>query len=166
MTSLSSQDSALLSRVPKRVDSDDFRSGFDRKSSVSHQRRREKLKLESRKGLDKISGSFVGDKSFGQNSIKIGKAPSEAPRNCSPRTTSTCKIDVATQVNFGSGIFSRSESPETRPVERAIEARSGSEDGLGSMVRCLHFAHTYIANRESSFFYFKACHHPGGSFIY
>ena len=41
----------------------------------------------------------------------------------------------------------RMESPEHRPVERAIEARgSGSEDGLGSMVRCLHFASTYIAN--------------------
>ena len=43
----------------------------------------------------------------------------------------------------------RSDSPETRPVERAIEARSGSEDGLGSMVRCLHFAETFIANRKS-----------------
>ena len=42
---------------------------------------------------------------------------------------------------------SRLEDPEPRPVERAIEARgSGSEDGLGSMVRCLHFASTYIAN--------------------
>lgn len=44
---------------------------------------------------------------------------------------------------------SRSESPESRPVERQVEARSGSEDGLGSMVRCLHFANTYIANRKS-----------------
>lgn len=43
---------------------------------------------------------------------------------------------------------SRSESPEARPVERAIEARTGSEDGLGSMVRCLHFSSTYIANGE------------------
>lgn len=42
----------------------------------------------------------------------------------------------------------RSDSPEARPVERAIEARSGSEDGLGSMVRCLHFAETFIANRK------------------
>merc|ERR1719220_524069 len=34
---------------------------------------------------------------------------------------------------------SRMESPELRPMERQIEARgSGSEDGLGSMVRCLH----------------------------
>ena len=46
----------------------------------------------------------------------------------------------------------RADSPEARPVERAIEARSGSEDGLGSMVRCLHFAETFIANRE---FYFN-----------
>jgi len=41
----------------------------------------------------------------------------------------------------------RTESPEPRPLERQVEARgSTSEDGLGSMVRCLHFAHTYIAN--------------------
>jgi len=40
----------------------------------------------------------------------------------------------------------RVESPIARPVERQVEARGGSEDGLGSMVRCLHFASTYIAN--------------------
>jgi len=40
----------------------------------------------------------------------------------------------------------RIESPTPRPVERQIEARGPSEDGLGSMVRCLHFASTYIAN--------------------
>jgi lethal(2) giant larvae protein len=40
----------------------------------------------------------------------------------------------------------RAESPEARPVERQIEARgTNSEDGLGSMVRCLHFAQTFIA---------------------
>jgi len=45
----------------------------------------------------------------------------------------------------------RAESPEARPVERQIEARgSTSEDGLGSMVRCLHFAKTYIANPAST----------------
>ena len=43
---------------------------------------------------------------------------------------------------------SRSESPEARPVERQIEARQGSEDGLGSMVRCIHFANTFIASRK------------------
>lgn len=152
VTSLSSQDSNMLSRVPKRVDSDDFRSGFGRKSSVRRHRSREKLMLESRKGLDKSSGSFVADKSLVQNPTKISKAPSNTTRSCNSRTNSTFKVDVATQVNFGSCTFSRSESPETRPVERAIEARSGSEDGLGSMVRCLHFAHTYIANRESFLF--------------
>ena len=56
-------------------------------------------------------------------------------------------IHSSTQVNFPA-FFSRADSPEARPVERAIEARTGSEDGLGSMVRCLHFAHTYIANRK------------------
>merc|ERR1719483_634014 len=40
----------------------------------------------------------------------------------------------------------RAESPIARPVERQVEARGGSDDGLGSMVRCLHFASTYIAN--------------------
>ena len=49
--------------------------------------------------------------------------------------------------------YSRSDSPENRPVERAVEARTGSEDGLGSMVRCLHFAHTYIANRKYFFYH-------------
>ena len=57
--------------------------------------------------------------------------------------------DASTQVNFPAPIFSpRSDSPESRPVERQIEARSGSEDGLGSMVRCLHFASTFIASRK------------------
>ena len=42
----------------------------------------------------------------------------------------------------------RSDSPEARPVERAIEARTGSEDGLGSMVRCLHFAETFMRDRK------------------
>lgn len=34
---------------------------------------------------------------------------------------------------------------ETRPVERQIEARP-ADDGMGSMVRCLTFAQTYITN--------------------
>ena len=59
-------------------------------------------------------------------------------------------VDRSTQVNFlcKPPPCSRSESPESRPLERAVEARTGSEDGLGSMVRCLHFAHTFIANRK------------------
>merc|ERR1712223_1426124 len=44
----------------------------------------------------------------------------------------------------------RSESPETRPVERAVEARAGSQDGFGSMVRCLYFSQTYIVNQVTT----------------
>ena len=43
-------------------------------------------------------------------------------------------------------LVGRVEPPIARPVERQVEARGGFEDGLGSMVRCLHFASTYIAN--------------------
>ncbi|XP_046810006.1 lethal(2) giant larvae protein [Lucilia cuprina] len=35
---------------------------------------------------------------------------------------------------------------EARPVERQVEARSSADDGMGSMVRCLIFAKTYITN--------------------
>lgn len=34
---------------------------------------------------------------------------------------------------------------ETRPVERQIEARA-VDDGMGSMIRCLTFAQTYVTN--------------------
>lgn len=36
-------------------------------------------------------------------------------------------------------------SPESRPVERQVEARN-PEDSIGSMVRCLYFASTYISD--------------------
>ena len=52
-------------------------------------------------------------------------------------------------LNLFFSFLSRDDDGESRPVERAIEARTGSEDGQGSMVRCLHFAHTYIANRKN-----------------
>ncbi|KAL7021576.1 hypothetical protein ACKWTF_011939 [Chironomus riparius] len=38
---------------------------------------------------------------------------------------------------------------ETRPVERQIEARQ-VDDGMGSMIRCLTFAQTYITNVNST----------------
>lgn len=38
---------------------------------------------------------------------------------------------------------------ETRPVERSVEARP-VDDGMGSMVRCLSFAKTYISNLHST----------------
>lgn len=39
---------------------------------------------------------------------------------------------------------------ESRPVERQIEARA-VDDGMGSMIRCLTFAQTYITNGEFKF---------------
>ena len=66
---------------------------------------------------------------------------------------------------FGDNSSPRSESPESRPVERAIEARAGGEDGLGSMVRCLHFAETYLVNRKFlpfSFSFLRAHRVVGG----
>jgi hypothetical protein len=143
-SSLASHDSIMLSRVRKRVDSDDFRAGFSRRSSVQP-RTKDRPKFESPPGLDKTLESSSTSKSSLSNTKK---------RNSVLESTARCiKVDVGTQVNFGLGNFSRSESPETRPVERAIEARTGSEDGLGSMVRCLHFAHTYIANRKYFHFF-------------
>ncbi len=91
--------------------------------------------------------------------IKVDSAPKACPvaerptvnhalnlRHTSSR--SVFKVDRSTQVNLDFVAFSRSESPEIRPVERQIEARTGSEDGLGSMVRCLHFARTNVASRK------------------
>jgi len=45
------------------------------------------------------------------------------------------------------GVEGKTDSPRERaPMERQVEARGqkADEDGLGSMVRCLHFASTYI----------------------
>lgn len=38
-------------------------------------------------------------------------------------------------------------SPEPRPVERQIEARNPDET-VGSMVRCLYFANTFVTNSK------------------
>ena len=73
------------------------------------------------------------------NSVYEGGSSPKLDRECShPLYCVNCKF------------FSRADSPvgDSRPIERAVEARTGSEDGLGSMVRCLQFAHTYIANRK------------------
>ena len=58
-------------------------------------------------------------------------------------------LDINLHLQSFYSFLSRDDDGESRPVERAIEARTGSEDGQGSMVRCLHFAHTYIANRKN-----------------
>jgi len=78
-------------------------------------------------------------KSLRESFRRLRKGRSQRNKKSTPTTTDPIKRELP-----------RSDSPETRPVERAIEARSGSEDGLGSMVRCLHFAETFIANPNTT----------------
>ncbi|KFB47059.1 AGAP004483-PA-like protein [Anopheles sinensis] len=47
----------------------------------------------------------------------------------------------------GAGAQQQQSAAETRPVERQIEARP-VDDGMGSMVRCLTFAQTFITNQN------------------
>uniref|UniRef100_A0A182PZT4 Lethal giant larvae homologue 2 domain-containing protein n=1 Tax=Anopheles farauti TaxID=69004 RepID=A0A182PZT4_9DIPT len=47
----------------------------------------------------------------------------------------------------GAGGAGQQSAAETRPVERQIEARP-VDDGMGSMVRCLTFAQTFITNQN------------------
>jgi hypothetical protein len=127
--SVASHDDPLLPQPPVKVGADDFMP-CRRNSAIRKSLEPAKLKFPDPEiPVPGRSGCF---------------------RTAPSRSFSIQKVDVATQVNLGVCNFSRSESPDTRPVERAIEARSGSEDGLGSMVRCLHFSNTYIANRESN----------------
>ena len=129
---------SLFYRKNQKSDSNEFRPALSRKNSGILRQKEKSLTKNEPRSVDE-SKSIV-------NSCRL---PVEKSRNLfaiKPRL----KVDVSTQVNFE--FFSRSESPEARPVERAIEARTGSEDGLGSMVRCLHFAHTYIASREFASF--------------
>uniref|UniRef100_A0A182J2K7 Lethal(2) giant larvae protein n=1 Tax=Anopheles atroparvus TaxID=41427 RepID=A0A182J2K7_ANOAO len=49
--------------------------------------------------------------------------------------------------NTAGGAQQQQSAAETRPVERQIEARP-VDDGMGSMVRCLTFAQTFITNQN------------------
>ena len=71
-------------------------------------------------------------------------ASSTINRQNSFASRSTFSVETINELPYSP----RAESPEARPVERAVEARGSSEDGLGSMVRCLKFAETFIANCE------------------
>jgi len=79
-------------------------------------------------------------KSLRESFRRLRKGRSQRNKKKSEPTTTTDPIKRE---------LPRSESPETRPVERQIEARAGSEDGLGSMVRCLYFSQTFIVNQVS-----------------
>jgi lethal(2) giant larvae protein len=65
-------------------------------------------------------------------------------RNAAPAKGKEGEAGLAAGAKAG-----QESSPRERaPLERQVEARGprGEEDGLGSMVRCLHFASTYIAS--------------------
>ena len=46
-----------------------------------------------------------------------------------------------------SSIEATPATPETKPIERSVEFRN-TDDSMASMVRCLYFADTFIANRK------------------
>lgn len=48
----------------------------------------------------------------------------------------------------GTGATTGGSAAEVRPVERQIEARAANDDGLGSMVRCLLMAKTFIISQS------------------
>ena len=123
----------IISPKNLKIESNEFRKSLD----VLRQKEKSAIKTEPK----------TSDESK-QSIVDISRFPVRKSSNLLA-VKSRLTVDASTQVNFD--FFSRSESPEARPVERSIEARTGSEDGLGSMVRCLHFAHTYIANRESAY---------------
>ena len=142
----------LTNPVPLKIDhQSEPMSGLTRKSSLLvKQRSIEKVKSDSSDFPSDLPKSTLKETPSYKSSMLAVRSKSMfvEPRKL-PSSSSLTMVHSSTQVNFPlKCIFSRSESPETRPVERAIEARTGSEDGLGSMVRCLHFAHTYIANRK------------------
>ena len=138
-------------KPPKIDNQNEFVSGLTRKSSLLvKQRSIDKEKPDSSDPPSDLPKSKLNETPSYKSSILAVRSKSMFME---PRKPSKM-VHSSTQVNFPlKCIFSRSESPETRPVERAIEARTGSEDGLGSMVRCLHFAHTYIANRKLDLYF-------------
>lgn len=68
--------------------------------------------------------------------------PSAVPKCMSPSTISKLD-DQNSSSNAGPSI-----PAEVRPVERQIEARN-TDDGMGSMVRCLLMAKTYVISQSS-----------------
>ena len=117
-------------------------------SSPSRIPRLSKSKASERKGGElKTSGSGVWNPTI----TSVVDAVVKKFRSHLNHESTVPFTDASTQVTLPPvplPYSPRAESPDSRPVERQVEARTGSEDGLGSMVRCLHFAQTYIANRE------------------
>ena len=120
-----------------------------RRIRIFEYKKRSSLRLTVDCNDEKVHESLVASKSSSRLSRKEIIARTEHRLSVDSCTTEITRLvnNHATPLLVES--FSlRSESPESRPIERAVEARNTSEDGLGSMVRCLHFAETYIANRK------------------
>lgn len=73
---------------------------------------------------------------------KRDKTPTRTPEDSKP---STPKEPPVTSDGAGDGPAVVPQSPDPKPVERQVEARS-AEDSLGSMVRCLYLAQSFIVN--------------------
>lgn len=82
--------------------------------------------------------------------LRKGRSTRNNPTNQVPTTVSIELEDVLVSVAFNYLLFFFviTLQLEARPVERQIEARN-TDDGLGSMVRCLLFAKTYVTNGKS-----------------
>lgn len=96
---------------------------------------------------EKVHESIVVAASKTSNSSRLARMDRNSLESCETEV-SRLVYSLANEPVVAPSSSPRAESPDHRPVERAVEARQGSEDGLGSMVRCLHFAETYIASRK------------------
>lgn len=87
-------------------------------------------------------------KSLRESFRRLRKGRSQRP-SAGPKPTPTSPIskidDGSPHNNAGPSI-----AAEVRPVERQIEARNVVDDGMGSMVRCLLMAKTFVISQSSN----------------
>lgn len=87
-------------------------------------------------------------KSLRESFRRLRKGRSQRP-SVPPKSTPTSPIskleDNSPLNNAGPSI-----PAEVRPVERQIEARNVVDDGMGSMVRCLLMAKTFVISQSSN----------------
>lgn len=76
--------------------------------------------------------------------LRKGRSQRPSPPTKTPPTSPMSKVDDHNSIgNAGPAI-----PAEIRPVERQIEARN-LDDGMGSMVRCLLMAKTFVISQSS-----------------
>lgn len=82
-------------------------------------------------------------KSLRESFRRLRKGRSQRPSNVSKPAPSPGKTDEASSAGAAP-----TTAAEVRPVERQVEART-FDDGMGSMVRCLLLAKTYIISQSA-----------------